>query len=164
MIAIMLLVFVSIARPGYGNIDNLNLLAVMAAILGITSLGQTFVVLTAGLDLSIPWMFSISAFLMAGLSHGQDEALFYVVPFVLLVGFGMGLLNGFGVAYIGISPIIMTMATNIIFQGLLIGITGGMPSGGASGRERPRARDDARDQQLIPDLARDIGFRASHTV
>jgi len=131
MIAVLLLVFVSIARPGYGNIDNLNLLAVTMAILGITSLGQTFVVLTGGMDLSIPWMFTISAFMMAGLSRGEDQALIYVIPFVLLVGLGMGLLNGVGVAYVGIAPVIMTISTNIIFQGLLLGVTGGLPGGAA---------------------------------
>jgi ribose transport system permease protein len=105
------------------------MLAVTAAVLGITSLGQTFVVLTGGMDLSIPWMFSISAFLMAGLTHGQNEALIYAIPIVLVTGVGMGLLNGFGVAYIGIIPVIMTISTNIIFQGLLVGFSGGMPGG-----------------------------------
>jgi ribose transport system permease protein len=41
----------------------------------------------------------------------------------------MGLVNGFGVAYIGIIPVIMTISTNIIFQGLLVGFSGGMPGG-----------------------------------
>jgi ribose transport system permease protein len=41
----------------------------------------------------------------------------------------MGLVNGFGVAYVGIVPVIMTISTNIIFQGLLVGISGGMPGG-----------------------------------
>jgi ribose transport system permease protein len=105
------------------------MLAVTAAVLGITSLGQTFVVLTGGMDLSIPWMFSISAFLMAGLTNGQNNALIYAVPLVLLTGIGMGLINGFGIAYIGIIPVIMTISTNIIFQGLLVGFSGGMPGG-----------------------------------
>jgi ribose transport system permease protein len=129
LITLLLLLFVSTVRPGYASINNLNMLAVTAAVLGITALGQTFVVLTGGMDLSIPWMFSISAFLMAGLTNGSNGALVYAVPLVLLAGFGMGLVNGFGVAYIGIIPVIMTISTNIIFQGLLVGISGGMPGG-----------------------------------
>jgi ribose transport system permease protein len=128
-ISLFLLVVVSILKPGYASANNLNMLAVTAAVLGITSLGQTFVILTGGMDLSIPWMFSISAFLMAGLTHGQNDALIYAIPIVLAAGIGMGMINGFGVAYIGIIPVIMTISTNIIFQGLLVGFSGGMPGG-----------------------------------
>jgi ribose transport system permease protein len=129
LITFFLLVVVSILKPGYASANNLNMLAVTAAVLGITSLGQTFVILTGGMDLSIPWMFSISAFLMAGLTQGNDAALVYAIPVVLLAGIGMGMINGFGVAYIGIIPVIMTISTNIIFQGLLVGFSGGMPGG-----------------------------------
>lgn len=40
-----------------------------------------------------------------------------------------GSINGIGIAYVGIAPVIMTMASNIIFQGLLVGITEGTPGG-----------------------------------
>jgi ribose transport system permease protein len=130
LVAFFLLILVSILRPGYASANNLNILSITAAALGITALGQTFVILTGGMDLSIPWMFSIAAYLMAGLTKGSDAALIYAIPIVLLAGIGMGLVNGIGVAYIGIVPIIMTISTNIIFQGLLIRITGGMPGGG----------------------------------
>jgi ribose transport system permease protein len=129
VIAFLLLMLASILNPGYASANNLNILSVYAAILGITAIGQTFVILTGGMDLSIPWMFSISAYLLAGLTKGQDSALVYAVPLVLLAGLAMGLINGFGVAYIGIVPVIMTISTNIIFQGLLVGISGGMPGG-----------------------------------
>jgi len=130
LIAVLLLTIVSVAKPGYGSINNLNILSVTAAILGITALGQTFVVLTGGMDLSIPWMFTMSAFMMASFAHGNNQSLVWVIPVVLLIGVGMGLVNGLGIAYVGISPVIMTLATNTIFQGLLLGITGGMPGGG----------------------------------
>jgi len=129
MIAIMLLVIVGILRPGYASVNNLNYLSVTAAILGITALGQTFVVLTGGMDLSIPWMFTMTSFIMAEVSGGQNEALIYAIPVALLLGLAMGLLNGFGVAYIGVLPVIMTISTNIIFQGLLLGFSNGTPGG-----------------------------------
>jgi ribose transport system permease protein len=129
LIAFFLLVLVSILKPGYASANNLNILSVTAAVLGITAVGQTFVILTGGMDLSIPWMFSISAYLLAGLTGGNDAGLIHAVPVVLLAGIGMGLVNGFGIAYVGIVPVIMTISTNIIFQGLLVGISGGMPGG-----------------------------------
>ena len=127
-IAILLLVIVSIVRPGYASVNNLNVLAVSAAFLGITALGQTFVVLTGGMDLSIPWMFTMSAFMLSTFANGSNEALPWVVPVVLLIGAGLGFINGVGVAYLGITPVIMTLSTNTIFQGLLLGITGGKPA------------------------------------
>jgi ribose transport system permease protein len=129
LIAFILLIFVSILKPGYASANNLNILSVTAAVLGITAIGQTFVILTGGMDLSIPWMFSISAYLLAGFTNGNDGAILYAVPAVLLAGVVMGLINGFGIAYIGIVPVIMTISTNIIYQGLLVGISGGMPGG-----------------------------------
>jgi ribose transport system permease protein len=129
LIALFLLVLVSILKPGYASVNNLNILSVTAAVLGITAIGQTFVILTGGMDLSIPWMFSISAYLLAGLTNGNNGAMVYAIPLVLLAGIGMGMVNGFGIAYVGIVPVIMTISTNIIFQGLLVGCSGGMPGG-----------------------------------
>lgn len=131
IVAALLLGFVSIMKPGYASGNNLRILSVSAAVLGITALGQTFVILTGGMDLSIPWMFTIAAFLMTSLTNGRNENIIWAVPIVLLVGILMGSFNGFGISYVGISPVIMTMGSNIIFQGLLVGVTGGTPGAAA---------------------------------
>jgi len=131
LVAAFLLLFVSIMKPGYTDINNIKVLSIFAAILGFTVLGQTMVILTGGMDLSIPWMFTLSSFLMASMSNGNNAALIYTIPVVLIVGILMGVFNGVGIAYVGIAPVIMTMATNIIYQGLLVGISGGMPGGAA---------------------------------
>mgnify|MGYP000264670409 FL=1 len=65
----------------------------------------------------------------AMLTGGENIRLIYAVPIVLLAGALMGAINGFGIAYVGIAPVIMTMASNIIYQGLLVGFTGGTPGG-----------------------------------
>lgn len=130
-VALLLLVFVSVLRPGYASPNNLRILSISASILGITAMGQMIVVLTGGMDLSIPWMFTIAAFLTANLTGGDSRKLLYAIPVVLGAGLLMGVFNGIGVAYVGIAPVIMTMASNIIFQGLLVGLTGGTPGGSA---------------------------------
>lgn len=131
ILAFVLLTFVSVMRPGYASVNNLRTLAASAGILGLTALGQTFVILTGGMDLSIPWMLTMSAFIVGGVSGGDGAKLLVAIPTALLAGAAMGLFNGLGVAYVGIAPVIMTMASNIIFQGLLIGTTGGTPGGAA---------------------------------
>jgi ribose transport system permease protein len=129
LVALGLLTFVSIMKPGYANPSNLKVLSISIAVLGFTAIGQTFPILTGGMDLSVPWIFCIGGYLCAVLTGGQNVRLVYAVPVVLLAGALMGAANGFGIAYIGIAPVIMTMASNIIFQGLLVGLTGGTPGG-----------------------------------
>jgi ribose transport system permease protein len=130
-VAILLFVFVAVMRPGYASTANLKVLSAQAAILGLATLGQTVVLLTGGMDLSIPWVFTNSAFLMALMSGGDDRKLVWAIPAVLALGVAMGLFNGIGVAYIGIAPVIMTIGSNVIFQGLLVGFSGGTPGGSA---------------------------------
>ena len=113
IIALLLLVFISILRPGYANVNNLRVLSITASFLGLTAMGQMAAILTGGMDLSIPWMFTIAAFLTGNLTQGENGKLIFAIPVILLVG------------------ILMTMASNIIFQGLLVGITGGTPGGTA---------------------------------
>ena len=122
VVAAALLAFVSIVKPGYSNPANLKVLSISVAVLGFTALGQTFPILTGGMDLSVPWIFCIGGYLCAMLTGGENAKLIYAVPAVLLVGALMGAVNGF-------APVIMTMASNIIYQGLLVGFTGGTPGG-----------------------------------
>ena len=124
IIALLLLVFISILRPGYANVNNLRVLSITASFLGLTAMGQMAAILTGGMDLSIPWMFTIAAFLTGNLTQGENGKLIFAIPVILLVGILMGAFNGIGIAYVGIAPVIMTMASKIIFQGLLVGITG----------------------------------------
>ncbi len=129
LMAVALLILCAIVRPGYLNVDNIRTLSSQVAVLGLVTLGQALVILTGGMDLSVPWMFTMAGFLMANLSNGDNGKIAYVIPIVLVIGIAMGLFNGVGVAYVGIAPVVMTMASNIIFQGLLVGSFNGMPGG-----------------------------------
>lgn len=129
LVAFLLLGFVSIVKPGYGSMANIKVLSISIAVLGMTALGQTLPILTGGMDLSIPWMFCIGGYLCAALTGGDNAKMLFAIPIVLIAGLLMGTFNGFGIAYVGIAPVIMTMASNIIFQGLLVGITEGTPGG-----------------------------------
>jgi ribose transport system permease protein len=125
--SLLLLVIVSLVKPGYASANHLRIIAIDCAILGIVSIGQTLVILTGGLDLSIPWVFTSAGYFLSMLSRGNSENLAFAIPIVLLISAGMGLFNGAGVAYLGISPVIMTLGANTVFQGALLGITGGKP-------------------------------------
>ncbi|WP_279483782.1 ABC transporter permease [Aureimonas sp. SK2] len=109
-----------------------NSLLVLSTFLVILALGQGSVILTGGLDLSVPWTIGLSGILFAGLVQGSDPALLYAVPAVLALAALIGLLNGLGVVALGLSPIVVTLAANGILQGVALLYSGGTPSGFAS--------------------------------
>ncbi|UHD44603.1 ABC transporter permease [Aureimonas altamirensis] len=109
-----------------------NSLLVLSTFLVILALGQGSVILTGGLDLSVPWTIGLSGILLAGIVQGSDAALLYAVPLVLLVAACIGLLNGLGVVALGLSPIVVTLAANGILQGIALIYSNGTPSGFAS--------------------------------
>lgn len=125
---VVLLLLTSLFSPGFLSGSNLRSTLVLAAFVGIVALGQTLVVIGGGIDLSIPWVLTSAAVLMALLCGGADLPLLWVAPLVLAAGAGVGLLNGLGVALFGVPPIIMTLAANVMLQGLILVYTGGAPS------------------------------------
>lgn len=117
----------AIFNPGYWNS-----LLVLSSFLAILALGQGTVILTGGLDLSVPWTIGISGIILAGMVNGSDAALIYALPTVLIMAVAIGFANGVGIAYLGISPIVMTLATNGMLQGFALLYSQGTPAGFSS--------------------------------
>jgi ribose transport system permease protein len=106
-----------------------NSLLVLSSFMLILALGQGSVILTGGLDLSVPWTIALCGILLAGTVNGHNGPLFYALPMVLGVGAFIGLVNGFGITMLGISPIVMTLAMNGILQGAALLYSQGTPAG-----------------------------------
>jgi ribose transport system permease protein len=109
-----------------------NSLIVISAFLLILALGQGTVILTGGLDLSLPWTIALSGILFAGFLSGQDAPLIWALPAVLALGCLIGAVNGFGITMLGISPIVVTLAMNGILQGAALLYSQGTPAGFSS--------------------------------
>jgi len=105
-----------------------NSMLVLSTFLIILALGQGVVVFTGGLDLSLPWTIALSGILFTGLTQGTNEALIYALPLILFIGILIGFANGVMVAVLGISPIVATLASNGILQGIALLYSGGTPS------------------------------------
>ena len=114
-------------NPGYWNS-----LIVLSCFLAILALGQGTVILTGGLDLSVPWTIGVCGIILAGMVKGSDAALIYALPAVLLLACMIGLINGFGIVFLGLSPIVMTLATNGLLQGMALLYSNGTPDGFSS--------------------------------
>jgi ribose transport system permease protein len=87
-----------------------------AAVLGLIAAGQTLVMLTAGVDLSVATTATAAAFTVSRFgSHGAATA----IVLALAIGLGIGLLNGVGVAIFRVNALIMTLGISVITLGLL---------------------------------------------
>lgn len=109
-----------------------NTLLVLSSFLAILALGQGSVILTGGLDLSIPWTIALAGIVVSKMAAGSNAELIYAIPFVLLMGAFIGLLNGSGIVILGLSPIVMTLAMNGMLQGVSLLYSGGTPDGFAA--------------------------------
>jgi ribose transport system permease protein len=116
VILVLLLIACEIASPGYLSDQRLGSILRFAAPLAFLAAGQTLVMLTAGIDLSVSATATAAAYIMAGqASRGTAAALGIAV----LVGLVIGLANGIGVGIFRVQPLIMTLGMAGIVSGLL---------------------------------------------
>lgn len=87
--------------------------------LGICAAGMMMVILLGHIDLSIPWTLTAAA--MTASAVGGEMA----IPVALLVGLTVGLVNGFGVAYLRIPSMIFTLGVDTVLRGMMVAQTGG---------------------------------------
>ncbi len=87
-----------------------------AAVLGLLAAGQTLVMLTGGVDLSVATTATAGAFMISRFgTHGSPEA----IAIALVVGLAIGLVNGVGIAVFRVNALIMTLGISTITLGLL---------------------------------------------
>lgn len=114
---------------------NLMLVARQATYLTMVAMGQMVVLLTAGLDLSVGMVFSITsvitAMVMVGYFNAHPEAVWMSIFLGCLAGFAaggmVGVINGIGVAIFRVPPFIQTLAMMSIVFGISLTLTGGTP-------------------------------------
>lgn len=129
--ALILFAAISVYKPGFASIDHIRVLCSEAAIIGVVAIGQTFVIITGGIDLSVAWMVGIAAIMITNVTKGLDESLAWAVPFILVLTTCFGLVNGICIAYLNMPPIVMTLGMNTVLQGGLVAVTQGAPGGSA---------------------------------
>ncbi len=128
-IAILLAAGFSVAFPSFGTVANANSIALNSSALGIAALGTACLLITGNIDLSIGTLYALVGVAVAKLAvvTGSGAA-------AAAAGLLLGLANGLLVRALAISPIIVTVATMIIFGGVAFFVTngdtiGGLPTG-----------------------------------
>ncbi|AAM54920.1 MULTISPECIES: ABC transporter permease [Rhizobium] len=104
-----------ILLPDFMDPENLSNLLAQSTVLVISALGQTFVILTGGLDVSVGSVISLTTTIMT-----LDLPEITRVLICIAVAMGFGVANGYGVARLNVHPIIMTLTTMGIGQGIAL--------------------------------------------
>lgn len=138
MVVLVVVAFALFAalRPGvYLSTLNLQNIAVAAPEIGVLAIAQMLAMLTGGIDLSIVAVANLTAITISTLYTAAGSRGDALGPFFVLVGLAValvaGLVNGLLVSRVGITPILATLATMQIFNGLAVVWTGGRTLYGA---------------------------------
>ena len=137
-VAITLIIFLlflgNFISPGFASPNQIISLLIVASLLGIISAGQNLVILGGkeGIDLSVGGVVSIAAVVAGNVMDGSNAAILPAVVVTLSVGALIGLINGIGVTFIKIPPLVMTLGMLGVLQGLLVVVRNGVPSGNAA--------------------------------
>ena len=127
---------VSLIAPQFLTVNNISQVAALAAVIAVAAVGEAFVVITRGIDLSIEAMIGLVAYSVA-----RSLELHLVDPvgalaMGLAIGLGLGMINGFIVAVLKVPAIVATLGTLSIFRGIDYVIAGpdqvplaGLPEG-----------------------------------
>jgi len=125
-VLIAICVFLSIATPNFLTEKNIMNVARQFSVIAIIAVGMTYVIVTAGIDLSVGSIVAFSGCMTAmALVNGWSIPVSIAVGIVL--GTLVGLLNGFLIVKVNLAPFIATLGTMGIARGLVLAFTKGYP-------------------------------------
>jgi ribose transport system permease protein len=124
---LVLIIFFSFWSPFFANFDNFDNILIATSVVAVLALGETFVIVTGGIDLSIGTVMTVSSVMCAS----AVVKLGLPVPVSILVGIGtgglIGLVNGILIARLKLPPFIATLGMLNVARGLALVIAGLSP-------------------------------------
>lgn len=122
ILAIVIVVFASL-NPNFLSARNLLNQGRLMSEVGLVALPMTFIIITAGIDLSVGSILGMCAIVLGILWKGVGLPLELAIFLALIVGSLAGLLNGLFIVRVGVPPLIMTLATLALYRGIAQGIS-----------------------------------------
>jgi ribose/xylose/arabinose/galactoside ABC-type transport system permease subunit len=134
IILILLIAVFSIVTNGISiRTANISNILLQSSMRGIVSIGQLFVILTAGIDVSVGGLAGLCAAIGASLLTqgalnivGAPVSLPIAIAIMLLLGLGVGTFSGYAVSRIGMMPLIVTLAVWLMTTGGVFKLTHGI--------------------------------------
>jgi ribose transport system permease protein len=97
----------------------LRAIAPYGAVLGLAALGQMLVIMTGGIDLSVPGTMSLAAVITVGVGEGADERIPIAIAIALAAAALVGLVNGILIGGLKLNALIVTLAVGLIVIGVV---------------------------------------------
>lgn len=123
-LAILVIVFSTTADHFFAY-SNLIIVLSSVAVIGISSIGQTFAIISGGFDLSVSGILPMGA-VVFGILANDGFPLLAALVLAILVGACVGLVNGMIITLAGIDPLITTLGMLSVTGGLALVITNGV--------------------------------------
>lgn len=121
---VLLWIVLSLATPSFASTNNISNLLRQGSMIAILAVGQTFVIITGGIDLSVGAVVGFATVIAAMLINA-GLPVFLAVFLTLMVGVAIGLFHGFGIVKMGLPPFIITLATLTSLRGIGLLMTNG---------------------------------------
>ncbi len=118
LILLFLLILFSFVAPNFMTFGNLRTLIRQVSFAGISAVGLMFVMISGGIDLSIGSQIVFSNVFLAIMMVEWKLPPSLAIPIILLVGTGLGAINGILCIKLKIHPLIITLGTSAIFKGV----------------------------------------------
>jgi ribose transport system permease protein len=132
LIVVLLFFFGEIVARGFLSFSHIGAILRTASFLGIVAIGQTLIVLTGGIDLSVGPIITMGNVFICMFMSGLNANNFWSLSAIILLGLAFGTVNGLGVTFLRISPLVMTLAVGSLVTGFTLIFSQGAPKGLAS--------------------------------
>jgi rhamnose transport system permease protein len=117
---IILILAVTLRNPAFLTADNFDDILLNISILTIVALGQTIVILTRGIDLSVSSTIGLVAMMVSFVvKQNQGFSILFAVVLGMALGAVLGIFNGLIITYGKVPPIIATLGTLSVYRGLV---------------------------------------------
>jgi ribose transport system permease protein len=126
---LLVVVFAALA-DGFLSISNLINVALQTSIIAIVAIGMSFVIFTAGIDLSVGSVMALSGALAAGVAVNFGLDSYLSIGVGLLSGLIIGVINGLLIVKGSIPPFVATLSMMAVARGLTLVYTEGRPIAG----------------------------------
>jgi ribose/xylose/arabinose/galactoside ABC-type transport system permease subunit len=117
--AVLVLLAVGAINHRFISIENIRFMVLNSVVLSLLALGQTWVIATKGIDLSVAPIMGLTAVVTGLLAQSNGLPLIGAVGIALVIGLVLGTVNGLLVARLTIPPIIVTLGTYSIYSGFI---------------------------------------------
>jgi rhamnose transport system permease protein len=121
-VLIVLMVVMSVLSPLFLTVGNLLNTSRFFVEVGLMALGMTLIIITGGIDLSVGSNLALVS-VAVGFSYAGGLPLPLAIVFGLVVGVAAGLFNGLFITLLDLHPLVVTLGTFALFQGLAYGLT-----------------------------------------